>query len=118
MPRKNSKALSLMNDGALPLNHEYYEWAARGLCNSHNPNGKIIINPDLFFTQGKATEEAAKMVCRTCGVKTECFQFALKYDQQGIWGATDEKERREYRRRNNTPVVKLPTLDLSVPASA
>jgi WhiB family redox-sensing transcriptional regulator len=56
--------------------------------------------PELFFpigTTGAAFEEieAAKRVCGTCPVQSECLEFALFSRQEfGIWGGTTEDERR------------------------
>lgn len=58
----------------------------------------------LFFptgTTGAAVDqiEAAKAVCRTCPVQEPCLQFAFVTKQEdGIWGGTDEDERRRLRR--------------------
>lgn len=60
--------------------------------------------PDLFFPVGSTGEavghiEAAKAVCRSCPVQEPCLQFALETNQEaGIWGGTDEDERRRLRR--------------------
>ena len=61
-------------------------------------------DPDLFFPLGGtgaplAQAEAAKQVCGECTVRTLCLQFALETNQgTGIWGGTDEEERRSLRR--------------------
>jgi len=62
------------------------------------------MDPDLFFPVGTTGPallqiEAAKAVCRTCTVQTECLQYALDSNQEyGVWGATTEEERRYMRR--------------------
>ena len=61
-------------------------------------------NPDLFFPAGStgvAVEqiEAAKAVCRSCPVQDACLRFAFEMNQEaGVWGGTDEDERRRLRR--------------------
>jgi WhiB family redox-sensing transcriptional regulator len=61
-------------------------------------------NPDLFFpvgTTGAALVQIAeaKAVCATCPVQHLCLQFALATNQDsGVWGGTDEEERRKLRR--------------------
>ena len=61
-------------------------------------------NPDLFFPAGStgvAVEqiEAAKAVCRSCPVQDACLRFAFETNQEaGVWGGTDEDERRRLRR--------------------
>ncbi|WP_112466137.1 WhiB family transcriptional regulator [Streptomyces triticisoli] len=62
-------------------------------------------DPDLFFpigTTGSALLQAeqAKAVCRRCPVREECLQWALDTDQGiGVWGGTNETERRALKRR-------------------
>ncbi len=62
-------------------------------------------DPDLFFpigTSGPALlqTEQAKAVCRRCPVREQCLQWALRTGQSiGVWGGTDEEERRALKRR-------------------
>lgn len=62
-------------------------------------------DPDLFFpigTSGPALMQAeqAKAVCRHCPVREQCLQWALETGQSiGVWGGTDETERRALKRR-------------------
>ena len=62
------------------------------------------VEPDLFFpigTTGTALHHiaAAKAVCATCPVSSECLEFALETNQDsGVWGGTSEEERRQLRR--------------------
>jgi WhiB family transcriptional regulator, redox-sensing transcriptional regulator len=61
-------------------------------------------DPDLFFPLGGtgaplAQAVEAKQVCQECTVRFPCLQFALETNQgTGIWGGTDEEERRLLRR--------------------
>ena len=71
-------------------------WRDQAACRHTDPN--------LFFpagTTGLAIEniEAAKEVCRSCPVQAACLRFAFETNQEaGIWGGTDEDERRRLRR--------------------
>ncbi len=62
------------------------------------------VDADLFFpvgTTGTAVDSiaAAKAVCASCPVRDACLQFALETKQEdGVWGGTDEDERRRLRR--------------------
>ncbi|MCW5250218.1 MULTISPECIES: WhiB family transcriptional regulator [unclassified Streptomyces] len=62
-------------------------------------------DPDLFFpigTTGPALvqTERAKAVCARCAVREECLRWALGTERTlGVWGGTDEAERRTLRRR-------------------
>ena len=62
-------------------------------------------DPELFFpvgTTGQAlvSQDHAKRVCRDCGVRQECLDYALDTNQDsGIWGGLTEEERRVIRRK-------------------
>jgi WhiB family transcriptional regulator, redox-sensing transcriptional regulator len=68
------------------------DWRHHALCRDEDP--------ELFFpigTTGPAAVqvEAAKVVCRACPVVEPCLSWALETGQDtGVWGATDEDERR------------------------
>jgi WhiB family redox-sensing transcriptional regulator len=79
----------------LPVNTN---WRAHAACREEDP--------DLFFpigTTGLALLqiEEAKAVCRRrCPVMEHCLQWALESGQEhGVWGGTDEDERRRIKRR-------------------
>jgi len=61
-------------------------------------------DPELFFPIGEngpallQTEEA-KSVCRSCPLMDSCLQGALERNEQGVWGGTDDAERRRIKRR-------------------
>ena len=60
---------------------------------------------EMFFpvgTSGLAVDDlaAAKAVCAQCPVSVACLAFAVETRQEfGIWGGTDEEERRHLLRR-------------------
>jgi WhiB family transcriptional regulator, redox-sensing transcriptional regulator len=64
-------------------------------------------DPDLFFgpdaelvTARRAREAKAKAICAGCPVRAACLAYALNAHQDfGVWGGTDEDERRAMRRR-------------------
>ncbi len=68
------------------------DWRQRALCREQDP--------ELFFpigTTGPAAAQVdeAKAVCRRCAVVEPCLTWALETGQDaGVWGATDEDERR------------------------
>lgn len=73
-------------------------------------------DPDLFFPLGGsgaplAQAEAAKRVCSQCPVRVLCLQYALETNQTtGVWGGTNEDERRAIRRtwvRAGRPTTQL-----------
>jgi WhiB family transcriptional regulator, redox-sensing transcriptional regulator len=73
------------------------DWRHRALCRDEDP--------ELFFpigTTGPAAVqvEQAKVVCRRCTVVEDCLSWAVETGQEsGVWGGTDEDERRALRRR-------------------
>jgi WhiB family transcriptional regulator, redox-sensing transcriptional regulator len=82
-----------MNDYG-PVRPESYgdHWLNRAECGDEDP--------ELFFpigTTGPAQLqiEDAKAVCRRCGVRDKCLQWALdKGEDSGVWGGLSEDERR------------------------
>lgn len=48
----------------------------------------------FFFSDGIIRQERAKVICSTCPVRSDCLDFAIENEQQGIWGGTTEDERR------------------------
>jgi WhiB family transcriptional regulator, redox-sensing transcriptional regulator len=50
---------------------------------------------DLFFPDRGESAQPAKLVCSTCPVKVDCLRYAIEERLWwGIWGGTNEKERR------------------------
>jgi WhiB family transcriptional regulator, redox-sensing transcriptional regulator len=78
------------------MNGNEKDWRGQARC--------LGSDPDLFFPLGGtgaplAQAEAAKQVCGECEVRLRCLQFALETNQgTGVWGGTDEEERRSLRR--------------------
>lgn len=74
-----------------------FEWRSGASCIEHDP--------ELFFASGTVGEAAsrtarAKAICETCPVIEECLTYAVSTAQRfGVWGGTDEEERRLIRRR-------------------
>ncbi|MFI1293366.1 WhiB family transcriptional regulator [Streptomyces sp. NPDC020792] len=62
-------------------------------------------DPELFFPIGDSGPallqiEEAKAVCRRCPLMESCLQDALERSEAfGVWGGTDEGERRRLKRR-------------------
>lgn len=68
-------------------------WREKAICRDEDP--------ELFFPVGsyapaRAQLAAAKEVCSRCPVRVNCLSWALRNDVlEGVWGGTDEDERRE-----------------------
>src|SRR5690606_27545378 len=63
-------------------------------------------DPDLFFPPpGPYGAEDAKAICQGCPVRAECLDYAVTTAQKyGIWGGTNERERREIRKQRGLNV--------------
>src|SRR5712692_1387932 len=58
------------------------------------------VDPDLFFPERGASTREAKSVCRSCEVRADCLEYALRNGEKfGIWGGLSERERRRVRRQ-------------------
>lgn len=59
-------------------------------------------------------EEGAKAICETCPYKARCLEFALRQTGtiEGIWGGTNENERRTLRRRIARARNRVPQKDV------
>lgn len=51
------------------------------------------VDPDLFFADGRTDQ--AKTVCAGCHDRLACLGYALESGVQGVWGGTDDAERRQ-----------------------
>jgi WhiB family redox-sensing transcriptional regulator len=56
-------------------------------------------DPEVFFPEKGASSREARRVCRGCGVRKECLEFALRTGQRfGVWGGVSERQRRSMKR--------------------
>lgn len=57
-----------------------------------------------FFPHPNDAAKEAKAICKVCPVAAECLTFALTTGQdEGVWGAMTEQERRALRLRKKYP---------------
>ncbi|WP_019074377.1 WhiB family transcriptional regulator [Streptomyces hokutonensis] len=61
-------------------------------------------DPELFFPFGNTGPalvqiEEAKAICRGCPLIESCLQGALERNELGVWGGTDETDRRRMKRQ-------------------
>jgi WhiB family redox-sensing transcriptional regulator len=67
------------------------DWRDAALC--------AQTDPESFFPEKGGSVREPKRVCRACGVRAECLEYALETGQQfGIWGGLSERERRRLKR--------------------
>lgn len=65
------------------------EWQKESECSK--PENKSL--RDWFFSRNFDEKYAAKNMCFSCPVRSECLQWALEHRQiWGIWGGKDETE--------------------------
>lgn len=60
------------------------------------------MDPDLFFPVAVGADAAAKDVCATCPLIGPCLDHALRFDERGVWGGTNEDERKALRNARRT----------------
>jgi len=62
-----------------------------------------ITDPELFFPERASNfvkiTETAKSLCRTCAIRLACLNYAVHTDVEGIWGGTDERERKAIQKK-------------------
>ncbi|GGK01664.1 hypothetical protein GCM10011583_36580 [Streptomyces camponoticapitis] len=79
-----------------------WDWLRDAAC--------VGADPELFFPVGDSDPaaeqtERAKAVCHSCPVESRCLEWALDTGRtSGVWGGTDEEERRRLRRNERRRV--------------
>jgi WhiB family redox-sensing transcriptional regulator len=51
--------------------------------------------PDMFTPVTGESTTTPKKICALCTVRTQCLEYALTHDVEGIWGGTTRRERRK-----------------------
>ena len=61
-------------------------------------------DPEAFFPEKGGSTREAKRVCRSCEVRSECLEYALKHDENfGIWGGLSERQRHRLKQQPAAP---------------
>jgi WhiB family redox-sensing transcriptional regulator len=71
------------------------DWQTKAAC--RGPQAVVFFPPSTFERKDERTEREsrAKAICRECGVRGACLDFAVKIrEPHGIWGGLNEVERR------------------------
>ena len=74
---------------------DLWDWQLMGACRGED--SALFFHPEgERGSSREARDAAAKVVCRTCPVATECLQYALgTREPYGVWGGLSESERAE-----------------------
>lgn len=84
--------LSLLDLAGQDSDDAELSWQERALC--------AQTDPEAFFPEKGGSTREAKRICRACGVRDECLEYALEHDERfGIWGGLSERERRRLKKR-------------------
>lgn len=55
-------------------------------------------DPALFFPETRKGVSEAKKICARCPLQTACLEYALTWNEEGIWGGLTQRQRAELRR--------------------
>lgn len=79
------------------------EWHNDAAC---SPELQYLFFPPWYFERKDEKiqrEKKAKEICRTCPIQADCLSEALERNEpNGIWGGTNEKERKAIRTRRSS----------------
>lgn len=73
-------------------------WSQRGACRNEDT---ALFFPEFAHPKSSARIMQAKEICMRCSVRLQCVDYALKYENVGIWGGMTEAERRRHRLKHN-----------------
>lgn len=66
------------------------EWRRDALCATLTPEQ----SDELFFIGPGKSSKRARMFCASCPVKRDCSEFAVMYNEVGIWAGNTDEDRR------------------------
>lgn len=73
-------------------------WQLRGACAGQDP--ALFFAPEGSRGPTRTLYEVeAKALCVQCPVRQQCLEYALEEHMAGVWGGTNEVERRTLRRQ-------------------
>ena len=83
-------------------NRNEEEWQVRAAC--RGPQAVVFFPPSYVERKDErlSREREAKAICRSCSVREDCLDYALKIrEPHGIWGGLNETERKHLLDRRN-----------------
>ena len=75
-------------------------------------------DPELFYPDKRGDDTEAKLVCFECPVRDKCLQVALERYEVGVWGATNDEQRKLLRRKLNITVKPQALIHHGTPSGA
>lgn len=68
----------------------------------------------LFFpARGQNTIQDARLLCLTCRVRRQCFDYSIELAQEfsvdGVWGGATKKEREQYMKQKGLHISRRTT---------
>lgn len=73
------------------------KWLKRAAC--------MGSSTETFYQEDRPLD--ALLICDVCTVKSECFEYAIKHEEYGVWGGSTESDRREYRKTYGVTIQSL-----------
>lgn len=70
------------------------DWRESALC--------AQTDPELWFPEKGRGAAAARAICTSCEVREPCMEWAVAHGESGIWGSTNEDQRRALRKARDT----------------
>lgn len=75
-------------------------WQIKAAC--RGPHSEVFFPPSGSERKEERLdrERAAKSICSTCPVRTDCLNYAMRiHEPHGIWGGLNEQERKQLSER-------------------
>lgn len=80
-------------------------------------SANCINKTHLFFpARGYSAINEARLLCLTCPVRTQCFDYSIELAQQfnvdGVWGGATKKEREQYMKQKGLHISRRTTVQV------
>lgn len=75
------------------------DWQLEAACRSIAEGGTLTVaeSDSIFFLSPGKKANRAKAFCGACPVRRACLNYALLYNEEGIWGGMTDDERERVR---------------------
>lgn len=95
-PSQSDRTARSLMEGIFNLGYgtsapEDLSWMEDALC--------AQTDPDIFYPEKGGSTAPATSICRGCGVRAQCLEYAIRNDiRHGIWGGTSDNDRKRISR--------------------